>query len=303
MSADIEQPVTEEPAAPPVVAEETPTETPTEEGQSEEVVLEIPDSSQEGGKARLVPAAALAGARKELKDLKAELATAKEGSAKADRLEQQMATLQQQIAQMQPYVQAYQAAVQQPRQVVEEDDTEAVELARTLDLYKADGTPDVDKAKKTLALMDKRAKQHAEQSVAPIHQMTIQQRSHYNLQRALATTLPDGSKPDPDVLKTLWGRVNVQVTADEDSAKHLVIQALGMTAMSGGLKPKADAQRGADGKFAKVDLPDPLHTERAGGRDTAPAMALSDAEKRAAKDLGLTEKEYLESARNAPWLR
>ena len=312
MSELVESPITEDPVPPPAVAEEAPPEAPVEtaERDLDADTLEIPDSSQEGGKAKYVPAAALAGARKELKDLKAELHTAKEGSAKAAQLEQQMATLQQQIAQMQPYVQAYQAAVQQQPQAepVAEDDTEAVDLARTLDLYKPDGTPDVERARKTLALMDKRAKTLAEQSVAPIHQMTIQQRSQHNLQRALATTLPDGSKPDPDVLKALWGRVNAQVTADEETAKHLVIQALGVTAMQGGLKPKADAPRGTDGKFAKADLPEPLHTERAGGRDTAPDSPLSAAEKAYVVEMQksnpkYSEKDYLESARNAPWLR
>jgi hypothetical protein len=303
VSEIVEQPIAEDAAAPPVVAEETP-ETPVPEAERdvEADTLEIPDSSQPEGKAKYVPASALAGARAELRTLKADLHAAKEGSAKAERLEQQIAAMQAQIQQLTPYVQAYQAAVQQ-QQPVEEDDSEAVDLARTLDLYKPDGTPDVDKAKKTLALMDKRAKSHAEAQVAPIQQRNTAQASQYNLQRALNTQI-GGVKPDAAILKGLWQRLDPALTADEQQAKHLVIQAIGMTVMQN--EGKTPTTRTATGQFTKTEdkeIPPPLHTEKAGGKDTPGDTPMSEMEKRMAKEMGLSDKEYLERASQAPWLK
>jgi hypothetical protein len=300
MSADIEQPVVEEAEAAPVVEEEAAApETPEAERDVETDTLEIPDSSAEGGKARYVPISALAGARAELKTLKGELKAAKDGSARAATLEQQIAQLQQQVSQLTPYAQAYQAAVQQPQAPAAEDDTEAVDLATALDLYTPEGKPDIAKAKRVLATMERKAESKAEAKVAPIHHQNVRQASAYNLQRALNTDV-NGQKPDPVILRSLWGRLDPSVTANEEQAKHLVIQALGMSVLQG----KTTA-RAADGKFtaAKEEIPPPLHVEKAGGRDTAPMMAMSDAEKKLAKEIGLSEKEYLERAKQAPWLR
>src|SRR5688572_28994144 len=135
MSEQIEAPI-EEVAAP---VEEAAVEQPVEEAVERDVesdTLEIPDSSAEGGKARYVPLSALDGARREAKELKAELAQAREGSAKAQHLEQRLADLEATIQQIAPKAQAYDAihAAQQTRQEpVAEDDSEAIELAQTLD--------------------------------------------------------------------------------------------------------------------------------------------------------------------------
>lgn len=299
MSADIEQPVAEDPAAPAAVADEAaPEAVETAERDVDADTLEIPDHTQDGGKARYVPASALAGARAELKTIKADLETAKAGSAKASQLEQQIAQLQGQIQQLTPYVQAYQAAVQTQTQPAE-DDTEAVELAKDMDLYLADGQPDVTKAKRILARIDKRSKAQVDEGVAPIHQMTTQQRSNYNLQRALNTVI-QGETIDPTVLKAAWGRVNMNVTADEEQAKHLVMWAYGAAKAEGKTKAvKAATTTGTP----KADLPDPIFSEKAGGKDTPNDLTMNEVEKKAAKDMGLSEKEYLESARSAPWLR
>lgn len=307
-----ESPVPEEAApveAAPPILEDTAAEPGAVERDVESDTLEIPDSSQPDGKAKYVPAAALAGVRRELKDAKAALQQAKEGSAKATQLEQTVAHLQQQVEQLTPYVQAYQAAVAQPQTAVE-DDSEARELAVTLDLYKPDGTPDVDKAKKTLALMDKRARTHAEQSIAPLQQRSIAQQSHYNLQRALNTDI-NGVKPDPAITRALWARLDPSVTANEEQAKHLVIQALGMTVMQGKAAATAPTttQRTATGQFAKAeDIPPPLHVEKAGGKDTPNDSPLSAAEKAYIADMkksdpNYSEKQYLETSRGAAWLR
>lgn len=297
MSADLEQPVTE-PEAPPAVAEETPPE--TQEAVAEREVdtdtLKIPDSTQPEGVIEYTPRSALLGVKKELKETKDRLSAAEAGSAKAAQLEQQIAALQAQVQQMSPYVQAYQAAIQQqPPQQVQEDDTEARDLATSLDLWKPDGSPDVDKARKVLGVVDRRSKALADQSTAPLIQRNVRQQSDYNLQRALNTEV-GGVKPDPAITKALWARLDPSVTAEEDTAKLVVIQALGIMQLQGKGAPRTPPKEADD------PLPPPLHVERAGGKDTPNAMPLSDAEKRAAKDMGMTEKQYLEAA-DAPWLR
>jgi hypothetical protein len=305
MSDVVEQPVEEAAVAAPVVADEAQAETPeTVERDVDADTLEIPDSSQEGGKARYVPVSALSGARGEIRTLKAELETAKAGSAKATQLEQQIAALSQQVSQMTPYVQAYHAAAQQ-QQPVAEDDTDAIELARTLDLYTPEGKPDLDKAKKTQALINKLAGHQVQAAVAPMQQQSLAQRSQHNLNRALNTEVR-GRKPDPAITRALWARLDPAVTANEEQAKLLVIQALGMGVLQDDGAP-APAPRTASGQFTKAtteEIPPPLHVERAGGKDTTHNDSpLSDAEKAFAKSAGLTDKEYLERSRTMPGYR
>ena len=296
--------------APPVV---DPTPEPVEAAAERDVesdTLEIPDSSMEGGKAKYVPLSALSGARSELRELKGQLEQAKAGSARAEQLEQQIAALTAQVQQMAPFVQAYQAAVQQPApsgpaELSADEHAELTELARTLDLYDAQGQPDVQRAQKVAALVDTRAGRQAQASVAPIHQHTVSQQAAYMLARAKATAAPNGQKPDPTVLEAIWARLDPAIVATPDGARQAWIQAFGLSAM--GSPTTAAPARNANGQFTPQQpaaaIPDPLHTERAGGRDTPATMPLSDMERRMAKDMGLTEQEYMARANNAPWLR
>ena len=57
-----------------------------------------------------------------------------------------------------------------------------------------------------------RAERIADSRVQPYEQMTTAQQSNYMLERALITKAPDGSQPDPDVLKEVWGPHHVQET-------------------------------------------------------------------------------------------
>lgn len=291
--------------------QQTAVEQDTVERDVDSDVLEIPDSSVEGGKVKYVPASALAGARAELRELKDELKVAKEGSSKAQQLEARIDELSQQIAQIAPKAQAYDAAVaaQQTRTTQPaEDDTEAREFAQALDLYTAQGEPDVAKARKILGVVDKRAKTHAEQQVAPLAQHTVQSQSQVMLARAKATKAPNGQAPDPTVLEAIWSRLDPALTATPEGAKQAWAVALGYSAVMAQPAQQTTQQqpaRGADGKFAKQreDIPDPLYTERAGGRDTPAAVPLSEKEKQYIKDMGMTEKDYLDAANNAPWMR
>src|SRR5262245_43407360 len=151
MSADIEQPTQDDAS---VAAPETPEPQAqaTVERDVEQDTLEIPDSSEEGGKARYVPLSALEGARGELRALKDELKAAKEGSVRAQTLEARIDDLSQQLAQITPKAQAYDAALAaQQYQAPQEDDSEARELAEDLALYTVQGQLDIPKAQKLLA--------------------------------------------------------------------------------------------------------------------------------------------------------
>jgi hypothetical protein len=48
-------------------------------------------------------------------------------------------------------------------------------------------------------------------------------------------------------------------------------------------------------------LPDPLLTERAGGRDLPGGITLTDGDRRVARDMGMTDKEYAAEAAKMPW--
>lgn len=284
-------------------------DTPVAERDVEADELVIPDSSADGGTVKYVPASALAGARGELKELKAQLKQATEGSAKAQQLADQIQQMQGHLQQLSAKAQAYDAAVaaqqsqRQPEPV--EDDSEAIELAQDLDLYTPEGKPNVEKARKILARMDKRAESHARKAVSPLAQHTVSQQSQIMLARAKATTAPNGQKPDPAILDAIWQRLDPALTATPDGAKQAFAAAMGYTALTAQAQPagaKPQAQRGADGKFAKADIPDPLYTEKAGGKDS-PHVALSDGEKKYLKEVGMSEADYIKAAESAPWLK
>jgi hypothetical protein len=274
-------------------------------------VIEIPDSSAEDGRVVYVRGSALAGARREIKELRAELTDAKTTASRSAELEQKIASLEGTLQQYAPVVQAYQAMQQQaPVQPVNtEDDAEALELARDLDLYDTAGQPNVAKAKAILAKLDRRSEQKAQAAVQPLAQHSVAQQSQVMLGKALATKAPDGTQPHPDDLKAVWSRLDPSVTATLEGAKQVWIQALGLSQMAGRAvrtttQGPTQGNRTPDGKFTKAaDIPPPLHTEKAGGRDQ-PALADLDPKEMAfIKASGMTPEEYRKSAQSAPWLR
>jgi len=312
VSTETEQPVVEEQPSQveqPTTEQATtaqPAETPAVERDIEADTLEIPDSGAEGGKARYVPASALAGARSELKELKSQLAAAKEGSARAQQLEQQVSEYYTYLQQIQPKVQAYDAAMMAPPQQAHEspeDRAELEEIARDFDFYKTDGALDLDKARRQQTREARRAETIAQRQVAPLAQHTLSQQSQTMLARAKATKAPNGQAPDPGVLDAVWARLDPSLTATVDGAKQAWAVALGYSAATA-TQQAAPTTRNQQGQFTKKeDIGEPMFTEKAGGRDMPEHISLSDKEKQFLKDVGMSEKEYLESANSAPWLK
>lgn len=244
------------------------------------------------GTDKLVPLSAVTKLRERNKALKGEAARVKE-------LEAQAQQFQRQWQEAAPYLQAAQAMIaarqmgpqQQPQAQPEpQDDTEAVELAKDLDLYTPEGKPNVEKARSILARMDKRAGKLAQEQVAPVLQHTAQQQSQVMLARAKATKAPNGDAPDPGILDQLWASSQPAVTTNPEGAKWLWTIALGLSSMNkkGGTTPAAPP-------------PDPpLYTERSGGQEGA-TYRLNDGDKRLAKEYGMTEAEYAKQVAAMPW--
>lgn len=273
----VEQPPVKD-AAPPLNPDPPAPEPVAEEGDD---VIEIPTGE------KLVTLTALTNARaktKELKDKVAELeATAGQSAAK----DAQLAALQQQLEQAMPLAQAYQAAVEaqrnQPPAKQEPTPAEMAKfekVAKQLDFYKTDGTLDLDRAKSHMELIREEAAEIARASVQPIHQQNISQQSSLMYQRALITKGADGAQPDPEILRTYWGRVDPNLTATPEGAAQIWNAALGATYAIGKAPKKQDP------------IPDPLLVEKAGGRDVEAGITMTPADSRLARELGMTDKEY-----------
>jgi hypothetical protein len=252
--------------------------------------------------------------RTELKETRAKLAEAERGSAEAATLRQQIQQLQQQVQQLTPYVQAYQQSAQQPAQPDERttiSDEQAATYAKRYDLYKADGSGNLDLDRGRDIILDMRkiardaAKEEAQAQVAPIHQMTEAQLSRHNFLRAHATQLPNGARPSEAALKEAWDRLPKHLTATVEGAKEAYMWAVGRTyAISSPQELAALHQttttqpaRGQNGQFLpRTPTPDPVPRETAGGKDVQGQSPLSESEKKFLTATGMSEQDYLKTA-------
>jgi hypothetical protein len=257
--------------------------------------IDIPDGE------KLVPLSAVTGAREKIRTIRGERDTYKQQAERAPQLEQELQQLREQLNQVLPGAQAYQALLAaqqaQPAQSQEpaEDVGELEDIARDLDLYKVDGTPDIDKARKIHARQVKVAESVARQQVAPLENHSIQQASNTMLARALMTEV-QGAKADPAILQSVWRSLDPRLTATESGAKEALLAALARSFAAGKVQIGQPVK-----KQAATELPDPLLTEKAGGRDMPAGIALTDGDRRVARDMGMTDKEYAETAAKMPW--
>lgn len=279
MSGDSEL-LTPTPEEPPPVKDAAPPITPPAE-EPEPDVIEIPTGE------KLVPLSALEGAREKAKAIREERDALKAEAGKTAEKDAKIQQLEQQLQALAPKAQAYDAAVeaqsrqpQPPAAPTPEQTAKLERVAKSLDFYKTDGTLDLKRAQDHLELVREEAAAIAHEQVAPFQQQTIADKASFNLQRALITKTPDGVAPDPEVLKTVWARLDPTLTATPAGAAQAWAVALGHSAAIGKLPAKT-----------KEQIPPPLDTERAGGRDVAP-VELRESDRRIARDLGMTDKEY-----------
>lgn len=301
-------PAVEDPPAPPVDAPLSVEDDAAVDAALAEATVKLPDGDSlvSGQKAGDIARSY----RGKIKDLKAELDNVRTTASRATQLEADIAALQQQVQQLAPYAQAYQVALQQQQpqapQDTPEDRAELEEIARDFDLYKPDGSLDVEKARRQQQREERRAQRIAQREIAPLQQTAVQRDAATMLAKAKAISMPNGAKPDPAMLDRVWAALDPSLTATVKGAQQAYMIALGYSQGQAPAAPAAPAapQRAANGQFATQEpLGAPQFVERAGGRDTPPEVALSAAEQRYLKDTGMTEQEYRTSAKSAPWLR
>lgn len=136
-------------------------------------------------------------------------------------------------------------------------DEQAIEHAKALDLYKADGAPDVDRAQSVAKLYAGIAEQKTQQAIAPFQQNAALQASMQNKNYILG--LKDGAGNalvDPTALNTVWKDVPPELSSRPEVANLLYLTALGLQTQSGKAPRSAPTA--------------PLHTESLGGGKPGP---------------------------------
>jgi hypothetical protein len=233
-----------------------------------------PDEAQaievQGGK--MVPLAALKAAREE----------AKQGKEAIGRVQQ----LEQELAQARPYQQFVQAnpgvlAPPAPAAPANPDaDPELVELARSLDYIKVDGSPDLDRAAKHQKIIQKQAERIAQQMVAPANAAVAQQMSNSNWAVIVQQKMPNGQPVDAKILGEFWQHMPIDKTADPRVA-----------AMIRDLAYTEQQRRNPLPNTPPPPPAPPLHTENL-GRSPAPATRMTPTERGVAAQRGMTDEKY-----------
>lgn len=286
--------VTPDPEPPPVVADapDAPADgTPPDDGDA--AVIEIPTGE------KLVPLSALSGARRRASEIKAE----------AEALRAEKARLEAELQQVVPLAQAFQALRQQtpaapPIQTApeapREDTSELEDVARDFDFYKADGSLDLDRARRYQARVEKAAQRMAEQAVQPLQQQSLQARVEQNIQRALATTHPATKQGvDPQVLGALVRQIAAQpggmdTLADPEAMKQVWLNAYALSSLTG---PAPAASQ----PVTLAPAVPPVVSEPSGGPSAGPQITLSAFERKVMKEAGMSESEYLKHAAKLKW--
>jgi hypothetical protein len=280
------EPVVEQPAAPAAPAD--PDDAALAALEAETIEVPVGD-----GSGKLVPLAAATTAREEAKRLRGEAKAAKE---ELDRLKGEFETAKALLQQQPPQ------APPQPQGPTPEQITELEEVARDLEFYKTDGSLDLDRAGRHQARILKAAQAIARQEVAPYQQQTAMSQAQALYQEAASMKDPaTGETADPQIIKGIWNQIAAQpggmdTLTNRQAVAVLWGQAINQTrwkqAQSGG------APRPPAPNAAATPLPPPVFVEASGGAGTAPVM--SAMERRLARDLGMSESEYLKAAEKAP---
>lgn len=161
-------------------------------------------------------------------------------------------------------------------------DPDAEEAARLMDFYKSDGSPDVDRGARWLALQDKRSGRMAQQAVQPWAQQSLQERAqaNYGQLRTWATT----NNIKPEIIDGIWTMAarepeGMKTLANPDSVRALALLAMGANTMT---TPRQPAPPAAP----------PVITEGSGGSARIPAARLSAIEENVLKHRGMSASAY-----------
>lgn len=256
-------------AAVPAAVEAAPAEPAIPEDPDETAAVEV-----QGGK--YVPLGALKAVRGEIQEWKTKAADADTLRNTVAQLQGSLATfqhLQQQLQHPPPAAPPADAIVADP---------DLLDLARSLDYYTPTGEPDLARAGKHAALIQKQATKIAQQMVAPMQQNAAHQQSAANFQRALRTTAPNGAKPKETTLTWMWQNLPPEYTADPRVAQVLPALALGLDTLQGGQLPPPPAAPAGP----------PMVTEGLGAAPAVRRTAISDGERAVLSNRGMREDTY-----------
>ena len=219
-----------------------------------------------------VPLAAVHAERGKAKELRAQLESLAPVAQQVPQLQQQIQELTQRLQQMTP------RQPDRPAPPLINDDV-ADGLARKFELYDAEGKPDRARARDVAGFFSGLAAAEAQKAVAPIAQLSAQERTQHF--RSKATTIKDqnGQAIDPAFLERAFAMVPPEIASQPEVAGALVYLAAGMERYHG--------------KKAGPPPPDnpAIVTERAGGRPEA--GGLSEWEMRMLERTGRAPKEYV----------
>lgn len=285
--------------AAPVASDEPATDDPALNQQIAEQAIAVPDGE------KLIPESLL---RNVAISYRNKLKEAKQGSPEAIALRQQLEATEARLRETEPLAQAFraiqQAQPQQPQQPAPVEDTsELTEIAKDFDFYKPDGALDLDRARRHQDRITRAATQIAQRQTAPLVTHALSAQAQHNIARMKATTHPvTGLKADPRVIDAVVSQLAQQegglaTLANIESVKHLWSNAYTMSTFDPGFGKATAAAESAPAAPASA----PVVTERSGGAAPVSAKGLSASEKRAAKEAGLTEKQYLDIAAGMKW--
>jgi len=229
----------------------------------------VPDGTIEGtGGVQFAPVKAVIAERTQRKEAQKQLAAIQEQLTAAQQKAQKYDELAGYVDQARPIIEAVRSRpdlVEQARQPRQESapkplsDTEAVDYAKDLDLYKPDGTPDVDRAQRLAARQEALASRSAQAAIAPFQANDAQRASNTMKAQILAYKDGNGHTVDAGILNDLWAGVPAELSAKPEVAGVLYQMALGATV--------------AAGKYKGTQPPGPppvVPTESLGNRGAAP---------------------------------
>jgi hypothetical protein len=167
-------------------------------------------------------------------------------------------------------------------QPTSDEDPDAADYAEVQGYYLADGvTPDVVRARRTLAILDKRSGRQTDERIRPLAGLTLNQKANENLRDAANMTDADGTPlASRESIQEVAAQLPAHLLANPQVLDLVVNSAIGL-----------DRRKGRTPK----PIEEPLYLERQGGRRGSSDPVITPDEKRTLERLGLTEADYKKS--------
>ena len=185
-------------------------------------------------------------------------------------------------------------AVQQQREQHEQARRQRAEkIAKRFDLFKPDGTLDVDRGLEHLGEQEELAREQAAQMVAPLRIETAKSKSHANRAALTAHLQKRGTPVDTALFNQLWTHLTPELTSQQEVAAVAAAAALGWPLLFGTQAPAQVQQAVAAAAPAPVERSPVVVTEPVSQRNPGPPR-LQGIAARTARSLGLTDKQVEE---------